>query len=178
MISITEALAEIKTIGKRIEKKREFTLTAGYLWRQEKLKDPLERDSGSRSVIARERQAIADLEIRIIVIRQAIAKANAETSVTIMGLTNTVAEWLTWKREVAPKRQAYLSQLRTQIQALRQQANRQGVAVTTGEPQTPDDIIVNVDEREVAKDIEALEQLLGTLDGQLSLKNATTLIDV
>ena len=44
-ITVTEALAEIKTTQKRIEKKREHILN--FAWRQERMKDPLERDGGS-----------------------------------------------------------------------------------------------------------------------------------
>lgn len=41
----------------------------------------------------------------------------------------------------------------------------------------PTDIVVNVDEQQLAKDIERLEETLGTLDGVLSLKNATVMLD-
>lgn len=40
-ITITEALAEIKTVAKRIEKKRDFI--RAYLSRQEGVRDPLEK---------------------------------------------------------------------------------------------------------------------------------------
>ena len=53
-ITITEALAEIKTVGKRVEKKREFIKS--FLARQDGIKDPLEKDGGSYQAIARERQ--------------------------------------------------------------------------------------------------------------------------
>lgn len=41
---ITEALAELKTLNKRVEKKKEYV--KAYLYRQEGLKDPLEKDGG------------------------------------------------------------------------------------------------------------------------------------
>lgn len=44
-LTITEALAEIKTVGKRVEKKREFI--KAFLARQDGVKDPLEKDGGS-----------------------------------------------------------------------------------------------------------------------------------
>lgn len=40
------------------------------------------------------------------------------------------------------------------------------------------DIRVNVSENDLAKDLEQMETILGTLDGQLSLKNATVVIEV
>ena len=47
-LTITEALAEIKTIGKRVEAKRTFI--NGILWRPEAIRDPLAaRPSGTTS---------------------------------------------------------------------------------------------------------------------------------
>ncbi len=51
-LTITEALAEIPTIEKRIEKKREFILN--YLYRQSSVRDPHEKDGGSTVLIVRE----------------------------------------------------------------------------------------------------------------------------
>ena len=56
-LTITEALAEIKTIGKRLEKKREHV--KGFLFRQDVFKDPFYSEGGSFSMIERERQARA-----------------------------------------------------------------------------------------------------------------------
>src|SRR5215831_611359 len=98
-ITITEALAELKTIDKRIEKKREFVLS--YLLRQEMFKDPLEKDGGSVSAIRREMQSIVDLEERRITIRRAVQQANERNSVMVGKQTRTIADWLVWRREVA-----------------------------------------------------------------------------
>jgi hypothetical protein len=177
-ITITEALAEIKTVGKRIEKKREFI--NGYLARQDGVRDPLERDGGSPAVISAERQAIADLESRIITLRRGIQRANDETSVTINGTARTISEWLTWRRDVAPGQRAWLANVRNSINGIRENAKRQGVAVvqaTVNSGDTkPTDLVVNVDERKLAADAELLEDIFGQLDGQLSLKNATVTI--
>lgn len=179
-ITITEALAELKTIGKRIEKKREYV--ASFLARQDGLKDPLERDGGSPEVIRRERQAIADLETRHVAIRTAIQKINQATPITVAETTKTIAEWLTWRKEVAPGAQQFVNKLRQMTQQARQQAQQKGwgvvSAVATTAAQAPTDVVINVDEGALAKEAEALETILGTLDGQLSLKNATVTIDV
>lgn len=53
-ITITEALAEIKTIGKRIDSKKQFVTS--HLARQDGVKDPLEKDGGSAELLKRERQ--------------------------------------------------------------------------------------------------------------------------
>lgn len=177
-LTITEALAEVKTTAKRIAKKREFV--AQFLMRQDQFKDPLASDGGSALAIKRERQAIADLEMRVIRIRQAIQAANASTPIVVNGASRTVAEWLTWRREIAPDAQKFLASLRQGINNTRTNAQKQGLAVV-GEGQAaqkPGDVVVNVNEQELAKEIEDMEQTLGVLDGLLSLKNATVLIEV
>ncbi len=178
MLTITEALAELKTIQKRIEKKREYA--GAYLARQDGLKDPLEKDGGSPEVIKRERQAIADLEARHVAIRTGIQRVNQATPITVADLTKTIAEWLTWRKEIAPGRQSSLNKMRQAIASLRQQSQQKGWGVVSvgGSPAQPTDMIINVDEAALAGEAEQLETILGTLDGQLSLKNATVMLDL
>lgn len=176
-MTITEALAEIKTIGKRIDKKREFVM--GFLYRQEGLKDPLEKEGGSIETIRRENQAITDLENRIVILRRGIARANEATEVTINGKTNSIADWLTWRRDVAPGIQQFQGMVRGRLNQMREAAKRSGSAViqqNVTSDAKPTDFVVNIDEAGLAKDIEGMEETLGTLDGQLSLKNATVMI--
>ncbi|MFA5152932.1 MAG: hypothetical protein WC554_10255, partial [Clostridia bacterium] len=97
-ITITEALAEVPTISKRIEKKQEFIRS--FLSRQSAVRDPHEKDGGSSVLIQRELQGIKDLQQRLIDIRSAIQNANAENVITVEGTTQTIADWLTWRREV------------------------------------------------------------------------------
>lgn len=184
-MTITEALAEIKTIGKRLETKRTFVLT--YLCQHESLRDPLEKDGGSREALKRERQAIDDLERRIVDIRAAIARSNEGTSITIGGKTRTVTEWLAWRKDISEGSRQFLNLLRQRIAQARAQFQppadfRQRIAamqqnVTTAE-QKPSNVNVFVDEQELSKESEAFEDTLGQLDGQLSLKNATTHIEL
>ncbi len=178
MLTMTEALAELKTIGKRIEKKREYVGT--FLCRQDGIKDPLEKDGGSVEALKRERQAIADLETRHVLIRTSIQKKNQETPITIGDTTKTIAEWLTWRKEIAGGAQSFVNKMRQQIQNARNQAQQKGWGVVTpGAPASaPTDLVVMVDESELAASAERFESILGTLDGQLSLKNATVMIDV
>lgn len=177
-MTITEALAELKTIQKRIDKKREHI--GGYLMRQDAFKDPLEKDGGSPTVIKRERQAIDDLDRRRVAIRLAIQAVNQRTAVTVEGETRMLADWLTWRKEVAPGAQQFLKSLRAGIDSMRKQAMAKGASVvsTATDAAKPADVIVNVDEGELARDAERIEMVLGGLDGQLSLKNATVLIEV
>lgn len=173
-MKITEGLAEIKTIGKRIESKKRYILT--YLTREERLRDPLE--GGSKEAIQREMQGIVDLQTRLEAIRVAILKKNLETTLTVGKVTKPVFNWLVWRREVAPGAQNFFNQLFGQLQSVRQTAARAGVAVTAGEAAKPTDIMVNVNEKVLNRSAEEMEQILGDLDGQLSMINATTEIEV
>lgn len=176
-ITITEALAEIKTIDKRLDKKRDFIRT--YIARPDNIKDPHIKDGGTPALIAAEQQAISDLEDRIVFLRRGIQKANEKVDVTIQGRTRSIADWIVWRRDVAPKHQSYLNQINMALNMVRTEAAKKGVAmVSTGsEPQKPNDIIVNVNEKQLSVDLETMEIILGELDGILSLKNATVMID-
>jgi len=175
-ITITEALAELKTISKRVEKKEQFV--SRYLLRQEALKDPLEKDGGSFNAIQEEQQAIHDLQERKITIRRAIQEANMEEYIVLGKTKRTIADWLVWRRDVAPYTKNFFDVLSSQIERTRTEATRKGLTVVSGEASKPTDIVVNLNEKILSEKIEALEEVLGTLDGQLSLKNATILIDV
>ena len=175
--TITEALAELKIIGKRIEKKREFILT--YLIRQEIFKDPLEKDGGTASAIQRELQSVHDLEERAVSIRRGIQQANESTTITVGKQTRSISDWLVWRREIAPKQQQFLTSVRGQIDLARREAAQKGRSPSANPTETKsNDLVVNINEQDLTREIESLEEILGTLDGQLSLKNATVLIDV
>lgn len=175
-LTITEALAEIKTIAKRVEKKRESINQ--YLARREGAKDPLEKDGGSMKFIASERQSVSDLEDRTVALRRGIQMANETTKVVINEQSRTISDWLIWRRDVAPKQKEFLANLRKQLNGFREQARREGANMVTASAvaEKATDIVVNVDEQALAKEIETLEEVIGTLDGQLSLKNATVII--
>lgn len=172
-ITITEALAEIKTINKRISKKREFVIQ--YLARQDGAKDPLEKEGGSVVALEKERQAIGDLEQRIVDLRRGIARVNDTTTITLSDKTRTISEWLTWRREVSPDAVKFLASINNGLKNLREQSRRQGVNVVGpgGTTEKPQDLVVNVNESALAAEAEKLQEILGQLDGQLSLKNAT-----
>lgn len=175
-ITITEALAEIPTILKRIEKKREFVQS--FLYRQSAVRDPHEKDGGSSELIERERQAIVDLENRIIAIRNAIQNANQVNEITIGNQTRTINEWLIWRREVASGSKAFNGAIAAALKALRNEAMKKGLGVSDQDKGYSADYIVNVNEKKLAETIENLEDTLGKLDGQLSLNNARLMIEV
>jgi hypothetical protein len=116
-ITITEALQEIKTIGKRLEKKRQSI--SQYLARDTRVRDPLEKDGGSAKFITEERQAIADLEKRVIAIRIEIQRSNLAASLTVGTTARTVAEWLTWRREISAAQSTFLNGLVSGLSRLR-----------------------------------------------------------
>ncbi len=177
-MTITEGLAEVKTIGNRIKKKQEAIVR--YFSRDAKLRDPLEKDGGSHEFIRKERQSISDLENRIVKIRSSIQKVNNTTNLAVAGTTKTVQEWLNWRKEISGQKKMFLSEMAKLLNQIRQNALRQGMSVTdksSGE-YAPTEVVVSINEQELAKEIEGLEETLGSLDGKLSLLNATTTIEV
>lgn len=177
-ITITEALAELKTIQKRVEKKQQFVLT--YLTRQEGLKDPFEKNGGSVELLRRELQSIDDLRTRHLRIRTAIQHKNHAVTLAISNTTFTIAEWLTWRKELAPSEQSFVSALQRQLAQVRVEAQRKGAVVVGdgGNASKPSDVLVNIDEQTLAKRDEDVTETLGVLDGKLSLLNATTQIEL
>jgi len=183
--TITEALQEIKTINERLAKKRETV--KGFIARDNRLRDPLEREQGgSAGFITRERQAMGDLEKRIVRLRTAIQNSNLNTPLTLGDQTKTVAEWLTWRKEVATGQISFVSGLilalatkRAEVQGteVARQARR-GYQAAPEAPMAPIELTVNVNERELAEENENLAARLSELDGKLSLLNATTKIEV
>jgi len=177
-LTISKALAELKTIEARIEKKEEFV--QAYLHRQDFIRDPLEQEAGGSSgAIQRERQAIRDLRQRTVDIRKAISLANSQTILTVCGEIQTIAEWLVWKREVAPGQERFLRELRDRINLVRRDAENKGLSVAIdGKTENRNDVIVNLNETDLYEEIEKLTTILGELDGELSQKNATVFIEV
>lgn len=168
-MTVTEALAEIKTNVKKVQKKGDNLLQ--YVWRPESLKDPLERQNGSLALVREERQAIRDLLERNVQLRSAIAASNARVSLSINGVTRTIEKWLVWRREVAPVHQNLLHRLRLELTKAHNSTLK--TQVGQGSADKPAEVTINLDEAAFAREVEQLEDTLGQLDGQLSLKNAT-----
>jgi hypothetical protein len=174
-MTITEALQEIKTIDKRIEKKREAILQ--YLWREDDKRDPLgKQDGGSFGFIERERQAINDLLGRKVMLRSAITQVNMTTDLTVGKITRKVEDWLNWRREALPTLKQAQSELRSSLVLARNQQAQNVARARKQQEQstTVPDIQVNLNEKAFADEVEGLEEIEGNLDGQLSLINATT----
>lgn len=177
-ITITEALAELRTLAKRIEKKQEFVLN--NLARQDGLKDPHEANGGTRKLVGESLQSIADLEDRELHIRTAIQASNLNSTLMVEGVTHSVAEWILWRRNISAAQKGRINRISATIDALRKRSSQQGNTVVTIN-QTPTaltDLVVYVDEASLATISEQIETILGTLDGQLTLLNSITTISV
>ena len=175
MITITEALQELKTISQRVSKKQEAI--ASYVARDSRIVDPLVKHGGSEKFITEERQSINDLRNRMIGIRSSIQSANLSNQLTIAGVTRSVADWLTWRREIATGEQTFISLLLSNIRRVRD--NSQTKAVRSAmEVTEPVNVTVNLDEQKLVKEGEQVETCLSELDGKLSLFNAVTTINV
>lgn len=171
-VTITEALAEIKLLSKRIASKQESVMR--YLARSENMRDPLEKEGGSAQYVKSELQSLDDLQENVVRIRRAIAAANAGNTITLGGETRSIADWLTWRREVAPIAQKTLVNMQNVIQQARNEATKRGGVLKDGTESTkPGDVVVNVSEKALSEMLDAHNIKAGTLDGQLSLKNAT-----
>ena len=178
MITITEALAELKLIKAKIDKKLVFIASAAG--RQEGAKDPFEKDGGAVKLIEADLQAIADLMNRFVNIRSAIAAANAANSVAVCGISHTVADWLVWRRDVAPMIKSVNKALVDRVAGIRGEAQKHGWSVVqvNNQPQTTTDVIINIDEKKLSDSIERTQEILDSLDGKLSLHNATVSVEV
>jgi hypothetical protein len=174
-MSITEALADIKTITERVTKKQNATMP--YLARDARIVDPFEKDGGSAEHVKRERQAIDDLQLRYQRIRIAIQKANLATVLAVEGREMTVAEWLVWRKEIASSAGSFQQQMFQAVQRGREEIKRRAQD-PAAEKIAPAVMVVNLDEKALLEEIDTHTKILGVLDGKLSLVNATTSIDI
>jgi hypothetical protein len=178
-MTITEALAEIKTINARVVKRLEAI--GPYVLRDSRIRDPLEKDGGSASFIASELQAARDLTTRAIALRTSIQKANLAQSLSVNGESRTVAEWLTWRREHSATQKSFTDNMLRSIGNARDKFRKEGgVTALQNKPSgvQEGELVVNVDEKWLLGESDRLEKVLGDLDGQLSLFNARTEVAV
>lgn len=176
-ITITEALAEIKLIEKKIEKKE--AVLRGNVSRIKQMPDPYEKDGGSRLANERELQAVGDLRERHIKIRRSIAAANLANSIKIESQERSIAEWLIFKREVLEKNKSLYGALATGAKRAIDTfaAQPQLYKDPQGSPQLAE-VVINYDYPALLKQSEQLQFIDDKLDGQLSLKNALIVIEI
>lgn len=174
-MTITEALSEVNLIKKRLEhKKRTFVpLTV----KAEHAVDPYAGEGGSAVFLKKELQSINDLYARLIKIRGAISKANIEHTITIGERTQSIHDWLTWKREISKDETSFINSVVSGVTTARQQLDKQPGCYDA--PDGTKKLIVlqtNVDFPGFVKKQEEMAMLFEQLDGKLSLKNATIVV--
>jgi hypothetical protein len=184
---ITDALAELSLIEKKISSAHKFRLD--YLTRPEDRKDPLEKDgTTSEKEVESASQAVSDLQTRKVAIRLAINKANMENSLTVMGNTMKIAEWLIWKREIRNGQSKMLNDLRQSIAKAHLkstagktalEAHRQtGRPLPEGIEAVSGNMVVNMSEVRLKDLIETHMEVEERLDGRLSVADATIEIEI
>jgi hypothetical protein len=177
-LTITEALQELKTIDKRIQSTKDFVLK--YAIRQGSTIDPLDDEGGSHKIIPARIQSLTDLFTRQTSIRHAINIKNAATKLTLGGITMSVAEWIIWRRDVKPGELSAYQQLQAKILDCRRQCQEKGMQLKDDgvQPSRVTEVSCFISEAKIQSRIEALNEIESTLDGKLSLINATTTITV
>lgn len=171
-MTVTEALARIKLIDSKVESKQKFVRQ--YAARPEVTVDPLESEGGSRSRVQAELQAISDLLDQRLRIRTEIARVNAECLLDIQDVPMTVAEWLVWRREIYQRERQIPAQLLVQLKNYRQQVQ----GWTKENPEADVRLVLNVDEDELHRRIEKLDEIYNELDGRLTLHNSTVFVEI
>jgi hypothetical protein len=176
-MTLTEAFAEIEAINRHLTLQHAFLLALAV--RPANLRDSLASTGGSAAMVAQEMQSLKALEDHRLAVRRAVRAVAQSATITIGEQTRTIADWLEWRRKVAPGRRSLLRSMRESIQSARKQAQDWNYAQPEGNVSVrPIDIVVNVHEPDWARQSEFLEEALGSLDGQLSLKSATLTIDI
>lgn len=167
--TITEGLAEIKTLNKRIEKARKFVLDHLFL----RGLDPMIKDGGMRAQVDKTTQQANDLAARLVDIKMAINGVNMETDLSIDGQTLTIAKWLIWRREVSAGIGVFQAQLIARINQVRQEVKKEDLNLSDS-IQSVEDVAMHINEVQLQEQIDQHEKIMGELDGKLSMLNATT----
>lgn len=177
-MTITEGLAEIKTVVKRLAEKRQFILD--HLSRRADTIDPLARQGSgsSEKAVLEALQSHSDLCNCIVTIRRAIRRANEATEVTVSGHTMSIADWLVWRRESLVQQNSTNVAIQQQIRVLRSSMTKAGGSVNPKEDPKGSDMLLHINEKALATNIEELAAIETTLDGALSLANATIQIEL
>lgn len=164
-MKITQALADVKLTKNKINSKQ-MTIQK-YSVRTSNMVDPMAKEGGSAEFVKRELQAIRDLNTHIVILRRKINNTNMQAQFTIHGETKSVFDWLTWRREVGNSYRSFLAALHNIPEkaqtTLASKANPEGV-----------ELVNNLDEVSLIKELEHVKTILDTLDGELSLFNAIT----
>lgn len=177
-LTITQALAKINVLKKRIENKAAFVRE--HVARQKMYEDPFAAEGGTPKEIVSAQDSIRKNSESVIKLRCAINASNTLTYVEAAHLRRSIAAWLIWKREVEPSERTRVAALLEAIKRTRETAASKKVQVVShdGEAQEPLDLMINIDEKALRLKASLLDDITGELDGELSQSNATTTINV
>lgn len=176
-VTITEALAELKTIDSKISSTEDFLQQ--YSFRQGSSIDPLADEGGSDKVIPQRMQALKDLLERKVTIRSAVNNKNAETPLEVCGITRTVAEWIIWRRETFKREVMAFQKILGHVQEARRVCIEKSFTFIEGaQPSKVTEVSCFVSEAGLSDKIEQLREIESTLDGKLSMLNATTTVTI
>ena len=176
-MTITEALSEVNLVNKKLEHKKKNALT--LLVKADHAPDPYANEGGTAEFLKREFQSIDDLHRRLIKIRSSISKANIENEITLGNRTQSIHDWLTWKREVSKPETSFINNVVNNTKSLLDENSKQPRVYESADGKkellklTP-----NVDYASFVKKQEELATLFEQLDGKLSLKNATIVVTI
>ena len=170
-ITVTEALGKISLIDKQID--AELAAVAPYIAYTDNLKDPLEKDGGSKNFVKSRVQSVDDMLKNKNRLRVAINTANLSNKVTVAEETRSVAEWLIWRRECLPKQKHVVNQLLQAANNLRSRVN-----TSNQQHNQSVGVVSNLDEKKLNEEVLKIQSIENNLDTQLSLFNATTLVEV
>jgi len=176
-ITITEALSEINLIKKKVITKQSKIECA--LIRAEHLPDPFLTEGGSEEMIKREYQGLRDLNRRLQTIRAKISLANLSNEITVEDETRSIHDWLIWKREISADQIKFTHRVHTAIAGHMKTAGTQPQVFKDAEDKVKlVQYKVNIDYAEWLQRHTVLSEKLEKLDGKLSLKNATIVLEI
>ena len=162
-ISITQALAELKLLDKRIQK-----ALNNVTWADVKTKShPVDSEKFAKTVRA-EYQSFSDLVKRRDTIKRAVVKANAGTRVKVGPWEGTVAEAIEYKTSIAYKKRL-LDVMRSQLLTARDQFKDQQESV--------DVRLEKLLHSELGKDVKTSPETITALTNSFRENNKVELVD-
>lgn len=165
-ISVTRALAEVKSLNDRIEK---ATRQATFISVTVGGKVPNGSDlQATTNILKANLQSVKDLIARRQAVKAAIVRSNATTKVTVNGVTMTVAEAIERKGSI-DKERALLAVLTQQLNQARTAVERNNVTMQA----KLDEMIKAL----AGKDRKATEEEVESISKPYIASNATALLD-
>lgn len=176
-MTITEALAEVRLIEKKIIKQQKIVFENRS--RLSHVADPYADAGGGKKAVESAFQSVRDLGKRLADIRISISVANQATMLELNGREMSITGWLAWRREVAPQHLKFMEKLSGAVSKDQEQIENNPPAYKDENGKVLlSEIIYNVDKSNLDKEIISFDETLSILDGKLSLLNATVVVEL